>query len=72
MTLRAIVAEVACHVIGVCRALEVGGVTLIAIRILQLIVPICVARLTLDGDMCSSQRELGCIMVERRSSPIRC
>ena len=47
MTLRAIVTEVARHVIGVRRLLELRLMALVAIVVHQLVVPIRMARLAL-------------------------
>ena len=71
MALCAIMTEVTRDVVRVCRSREFCLMTLIAVRKLQLIVTIRVARLTLHGNMCARQREPCCGMVKCRSRPIR-
>jgi hypothetical protein len=71
MTLRAIMAEVARNVIRVCRLLELRLMTLVAIRVGQLIVAIGVARLALCCRMSPRQREPRRAVIEGSARPVR-
>ena len=71
MALRAIVAEVPRHVIGIRCAVEIRCMALVAIRIMQLVIAIGVTRLALHCDVRPSQREQCRTVVKCRASPIR-
>ena len=62
--------EVAGDVVRVRRSREVRRVARVAIRVLQLVIPIDVACLTLHGHVCPGQREPGRTVVKCRSSPV--
>ena len=62
--------KISSDVIGVCRLLEISLVTLIAIRISELIIATGMARLTLRRNMRTGQRELRRVVIEGRRSPI--
>jgi hypothetical protein len=51
MALRAVVTEIACDVIRVCRLLELRLMTLVAVCIMQLVVAIHMARLARRCDV---------------------
>jgi hypothetical protein len=70
MALRAIVAEIAGHVIRVRRLLKILLMALIAIRKHELIVTVDVTRLALRGNVRACQRKAGRGMIECRRSPI--
>ncbi len=71
MALRTIMAEVTRHMVRVCRPVEVARVTLVAVRVLQLVIAVDMACLTLHGGVRSRQREPRRIVIERRSLPVR-
>jgi hypothetical protein len=72
MALRAIMIEIPCHMIGICRIGEIRLMALITLRIHELVVPIDVTCLTLYGTMGSCQREARRGMIEGRRLPRRC
>ena len=72
MTLRAIVTEIPRHVVRVCRLLELLLMALVAIRVMQLVVPIHVARLACCCNVGTCQREERCAVVECCRVPVRC
>jgi hypothetical protein len=72
MALRTIVAEVPHHVVRIRCLLEVRRMTLVTIRVMQLVVPVHVARLAWRCCMSACQREERCVMVECRRTPPCC
>jgi len=52
--------------------LEIRLMALVAIRVVQLIVPVHVTRLARCRCVSTSQREERCAMIERRWTPRRC
>jgi hypothetical protein len=72
VTLRAIVAEVPCHMIRVCCLLELRRVALIAIRVMQLVVPVYVTRLARCCNVSTCQREKRRVMIECCTAPVGC
>ena len=72
MALGTIMVEIPCHMVRVCRLLEVCLVTLIAISVHELVVTICMTRLTLRRHVSPCQREPCCAVVKCRCIPIRC
>ena len=69
MTLRAIVTEVARHVVRVCRLLELRLMALVAIGVMQLVVPVHMARLACCCNVCTRQREERRAVIKRRWPP---
>ena len=69
MALRTIVAEVPGHVIWIRRQREVRLMTLVTIRVLELVVSVYVTRLTRDSLVCTCQREVRGGMIEGAPSP---
>ena len=69
VTLRAIMVEIAADVVRVCRLLEIRLVTLVAVRVRQLVVAVGVARLALHRNVCPCQREPCRIMIKCRRGP---
>jgi hypothetical protein len=64
MALRTIVAEIACHMIRICCLLEIHLMTLVAIRVVQLVVATGMASLALGCNVSASQDKERCRMVE--------
>ncbi len=69
MACRAVLAEVACNVIGIRRTREVSAVALIAIGEHQLIVVIYMTRVARRGHVSAGERKLRGTMVKRRRLP---
>ena len=65
VTLRTIVTEITSHVIGICRSLEIWRMTLIAICVCQLVVPVGMARYTGSRHVRPRQWERSGSMIER-------
>ena len=71
MALGAIMIEVTSDVIGVCRPIEIRRMALVAICILQLVVPVDVTRLTLDSSVGSGQWKPCGAVIEGGTLPVR-
>ncbi len=69
---RTIVRELLCHVVGIGHSLVVCRVAHIAIRVVQLVVPVHMARLALERRVCAGQRECGRAVVKGCGSPGGC
>ena len=65
----AMVAEQELHMVRVCRDLIVCLMTLITIHIHKLVVPVDMARLAGERNMCPGQWEIGQRVVKRRRRP---
>jgi hypothetical protein len=72
VTRLAVLAEVARNMIRICCTREICGMTLIAIGEDELIISVYVATLTRHGNVRTRQRQLGCVMIERRRLPRDC
>jgi hypothetical protein len=72
VTLCAIVTEVPRHVVRIRCAVKVRRVTLVAIRVVQLVVPVDMARLARCRNVGTRQREKRCTVIKRRWLPDRC
>jgi len=72
MTLRAIVTEVARNVVRVRCLLKFRRMTLVAIRVVQLVVAVHMARLARCRNVGTRQREERRVMVECCRTPSRC
>lgn len=72
MALRAVVGEQLRHVVRVCHPLKIRRMTLIAIRVYELIVPVDVACLALGRDVCTGERKVRRAVIESRWTPCRC
>ena len=70
VALRTIMTEQSRHMVRVRCLLELRLVTLVAIRVLQLVVTARMTRLTLHGHVCPRQREASRAMIKCRSSPV--
>jgi hypothetical protein len=70
MTLGAIVIEVPRHVVRVRCAVKVRRMTLVTIRVMQLVVPIHMARLARCCNVGTCQREERRVMVKCRTTPV--
>ena len=70
VALCAIMTEVPRNMARVCYVDEIRLMTLIAIGVHQLIVPIGMTQLALHGGVRPSQRETSGTMVERRAAPV--
>jgi hypothetical protein len=62
----AIMTEVACHMVRIGRALIVGLMALVTVRVRQLIVTISMTRLALNSRVRSGEREPRDAVIERR------
>ena len=71
MALRTIMAEVSGNVVRVRCTGKVRRMALIAIRVVQLVVPVGMTRLTLHSNVCPSQRKQCRAVVECCACPIR-
>ncbi len=63
--------EIAKHVIRICRLRKLRCMARIAVRVLQLIIPINMTLLALRRCVSSGQREVCCRVIERCRSPRR-
>ena len=68
---RAIVWKLLRHMVWIAHLLEVGLVTLVAIRVDQPIITVHMARLALHRRVRSRQRETGRAVIKRGTRPVR-
>ncbi len=71
MALCTVMTEVAGHVVRVGGPVEVGRVALVTVGVLQLVVPVDVARLALHSNVSACQREPCRIVIECCALPVR-